>query len=76
MSAPHRAASDSLGSRVAAEALAGTIRRYWSKRGFKAEVWVDEAGYVESHHYVVRSDIVNGQPTATSRKKPGPAPQT
>jgi hypothetical protein len=57
------------GGRQEAERLASTIRAYWKARGLSPLVWVERQRATASATddraaYVVRSDMVGGQPKA------------
>jgi hypothetical protein len=49
-----------------AEMLADKIRRYWSKRGHTVDTWLEKSydTIAKRTIYFVRSDLVNGMPSA------------
>ena len=60
--------SDSL-TYTGANKLAEQIRDYWRNRGFSVEVIVEEASLGgQMRVFVIRSDMVNGQPQKRLRK--------
>lgn len=60
--------SDSL-TYTGANKQAEEIRQYWRNRGFSVEVIVEEASLGgQMRVFVIRSDMVNGQPQKRLRK--------
>lgn len=58
-------------TRKGAEALKAKIEAYWQEKGRPVQVWIEPRGFAVSlrgSHYVVRSDLVGGLPTASPQQ--------